>query len=185
MYKALFELSADRARLRRAAVHQPRPAGLDAQDDRGRPDERVLGAPSGRRGRGSRESGGDHDHARRRRTRCRSATDDLDGHRVRVPRTSIASAPTSTTRRRSGRPAPACVRGPMIVAGLGDRRRAHLSRDGGGLRVREGACESRNLIVPIVGDFAGPKALRAVGAYLREHGARWSPRSTSRTSRVI
>jgi hypothetical protein len=32
------------------------------------------------------------------------------------------------------------------------------------------ALESRNLIVPIVGDFAGPKALRAVGAYLREHG---------------
>ena len=30
--------------------------------------------------------------------------------------------------------------------------------------------ESRNLIVPIVGDFAGPKALRAVGSFLREHG---------------
>ena len=33
------------------------------------------------------------------------------------------------------------------------------------------ALESRNLIVPIVGNFAGPKALRAVGAYLRERGA--------------
>ena len=31
--------------------------------------------------------------------------------------------------------------------------------------------ESKNLIVPIVGDFAGPKALRAVGAYLKERGA--------------
>jgi hypothetical protein len=30
--------------------------------------------------------------------------------------------------------------------------------------------ESRNLIVPIVGDFAGPKALRAVGAFLKERG---------------
>jgi len=29
----------------------------------------------------------------------------------------------------------------------------------------------KNLIVPIVGDFAGPKALRAVGQYLKEHGA--------------
>ncbi len=28
-----------------------------------------------------------------------------------------------------------------------------------------------NRIVPVVGDFAGPKALRAVGAYLRAHGA--------------
>ena len=29
----------------------------------------------------------------------------------------------------------------------------------------------RNLIVPVVGDFAGPRALRAVGAYVRERGA--------------
>ncbi|MFI5178573.1 MAG: hypothetical protein ACHQO8_08420 [Vicinamibacterales bacterium] len=31
--------------------------------------------------------------------------------------------------------------------------------------------ESRNLMVPVVGNFSGPKALRAVGAYVREHGA--------------
>jgi hypothetical protein len=31
--------------------------------------------------------------------------------------------------------------------------------------------QARNLIVPVVGDFAGPKALRAVGAYLRRYGA--------------
>ncbi len=31
--------------------------------------------------------------------------------------------------------------------------------------------ELRNLVVPLVGDFAGPKALRAVGAYLRGQGA--------------
>jgi hypothetical protein len=30
---------------------------------------------------------------------------------------------------------------------------------------------AKNLIVPVVGNFAGPKALRAVGAYIREHGA--------------
>jgi len=31
--------------------------------------------------------------------------------------------------------------------------------------------EERNLLVPIVGDFAGPKALRAVGQYARDRGA--------------
>lgn len=31
--------------------------------------------------------------------------------------------------------------------------------------------ETKNLIVPIVGDFSGPKALRSVGAYLRSHRA--------------
>jgi len=30
---------------------------------------------------------------------------------------------------------------------------------------------SSNLVVPVVGDFAGPKALRAVGKYVRDHGA--------------
>jgi hypothetical protein len=33
------------------------------------------------------------------------------------------------------------------------------------------ALQGRNLIVPVVGDFAGPKAVRAVGAYLKRHGA--------------
>ena len=31
--------------------------------------------------------------------------------------------------------------------------------------------ESKNLLVPVVGDFAGPKAIRAVGKYLKEHNA--------------
>src|SRR5438477_6840222 len=31
--------------------------------------------------------------------------------------------------------------------------------------------ERKNLIIPIVGNFAGPKAVRAVGTYLKQHGA--------------
>jgi hypothetical protein len=31
--------------------------------------------------------------------------------------------------------------------------------------------ESRNLVVPVVGDFGGPKAIRTVAGYLRDHGA--------------
>ena len=33
------------------------------------------------------------------------------------------------------------------------------------------ALESKNLVVPIVGDFAGPRALRAVGTYLKSRSA--------------
>jgi len=33
------------------------------------------------------------------------------------------------------------------------------------------AMEGKNLVVPIVGDFAGPKALREIGVFLRERGA--------------
>ena len=31
--------------------------------------------------------------------------------------------------------------------------------------------ETRNLIVPVVGDFGGQKAIRSIGKYLKEHGA--------------
>src|SRR5436190_22836536 len=31
--------------------------------------------------------------------------------------------------------------------------------------------ESKNLVIPVVGDFGGRKAIRAVGAYLKAHGA--------------
>jgi hypothetical protein len=31
--------------------------------------------------------------------------------------------------------------------------------------------EEKNLVVPVVGDFGGPQAVRAVGAYLRDHNA--------------
>ena len=31
--------------------------------------------------------------------------------------------------------------------------------------------ETKNLIVPLVGDFAGPKTIRAIGTYLKAHGA--------------
>ena len=30
--------------------------------------------------------------------------------------------------------------------------------------------QSRNLVVPVVGDFGGPKAIRAVGHYLKSRG---------------
>ena len=43
----------------------------------------------------------------------------------------------------------------------------------------------RNLIVPVVGDFAGPKALRAVGEYLRDHGAVVSAIYTSNVEQYL
>lgn len=33
------------------------------------------------------------------------------------------------------------------------------------------AIQRKNLIIPLVGDFAGPKTLRSIGQYLREHNA--------------
>lgn len=47
--------------------------------------------------------------------------------------------------------------------------RTYLATDAAYADVR--AMQRKNLIVPIVGNFAGPKALRAVGTYLRDRGA--------------
>ncbi|MGQ0538427.1 MAG: LIC_10091 family protein [Gemmatimonadaceae bacterium] len=43
----------------------------------------------------------------------------------------------------------------------------------------------RNLIVPVIGDFAGEKALRAVGAYLRRHDATVSAVYTSNVEQYL
>ena len=43
----------------------------------------------------------------------------------------------------------------------------------------------RNLIVPVIGDFAGPKAVRAVGEYVRAHGAVVSAIYTSNVEQYL
>jgi hypothetical protein len=45
--------------------------------------------------------------------------------------------------------------------------------------------EQRNLIVPLVGDFAGPKALRSVARYLDMHHATVSVFSTSNVEQYL
>jgi hypothetical protein len=45
--------------------------------------------------------------------------------------------------------------------------RSYLATDEGFAFVKQ--LQDRNLIVPVVGNFAGPKALRSVGQYIREH----------------
>jgi len=47
------------------------------------------------------------------------------------------------------------------------------------------AMQERNLIVPVIGDFAGPKALRAVGDWLREHEATVSVIYTSNVEQYL
>lgn len=45
--------------------------------------------------------------------------------------------------------------------------------------------QRRNLVVPVVGDFAGPKALRAVGTWIRNHGARVNTFYTSNVEQYL
>lgn len=45
--------------------------------------------------------------------------------------------------------------------------------------------ESRNLVIPVVGDFAGPKAIRAVARYLKDHKAIVSAFYTSNVEQYL
>lgn len=45
--------------------------------------------------------------------------------------------------------------------------------------------ERKNLLIPVVGDFGGPKALRAVGQYLKEHGATVAAYYTSNVEQYL
>jgi hypothetical protein len=49
------------------------------------------------------------------------------------------------------------------------KHRSYLATDAAYRTIRD--MQQRNAIIPFTGDFAGPKALRAVGNYVREHGA--------------
>jgi hypothetical protein len=56
----------------------------------------------------------------------------------------------------------------MTAADEAGRRWSVLGREDAFQHVR--AMQQKNLIVPVVGDFAGPVALRAIGRYVRERG---------------
>ena len=45
--------------------------------------------------------------------------------------------------------------------------------------------QKKNLVIPVVGNFAGPRALRAVGVYLREHDATVSAFYTSNVEQYL
>jgi hypothetical protein len=57
----------------------------------------------------------------------------------------------------------------MTLTDEGGQARGYLSSEASFAVVKD--LESRNLIVPVVGNFGGPKAIRAVADYLKEHQA--------------
>jgi len=54
----------------------------------------------------------------------------------------------------------------MLATDINGRPRGYLTSEPAFAYVKD--LESRNLVVPVVGNFSGPKAIRAVGTYLRQ-----------------
>jgi hypothetical protein len=57
----------------------------------------------------------------------------------------------------------------MTAADEAGQKRGYLATEANFRALKR--LEMDNLIVPLVGDFAGPRAIRTVGQYLRDHGA--------------
>ena len=71
----------------------------------------------------------------------------------------------------------------LLETDLSGRRASYLAREQGFQRVK--ALQERNLIVPVVGDLAGPKAVRAIGRYLDEHDLRVAAFYTSNVEQYL
>jgi hypothetical protein len=56
----------------------------------------------------------------------------------------------------------------VMMATDGTTPRSYLASEEAFALVKD--LQTRNLVVPVVGNFAGPKAMRAIGAYLKSHG---------------
>jgi hypothetical protein len=157
MYKALFELANDRAEFVSLLFSKPRPEGLGAQSTAA-----DLFAAFGR----SPASGA-------LSTRTLKAIDD------RLTKTH--GFPLSAEDRRgieyvhsafhargfAVRPLPTYA-DLMTATDDAGASRSYLATESGFAFLKE--LESNNLVVPATGDFGGPKAIRAVGAYLKAHG---------------
>jgi len=174
MYKALFELSADRAEFVSRLFTKPRPAGLGASSTVTEIMNAYWDAYAASETTFTANLKAVHDHLTQTH-HLPLPPEDLDGI-AKVYRAFYWYGPAITWSATVAlrQPAAAAVgRGTYWdlvtqtdqsgqgFSYLGSEEKFRFLKD----------LESRNLVVPAVGNFSGPKALRAVGQYVRDHGA--------------
>jgi hypothetical protein len=186
MYKAIFELSKDRAEFLSRLFGRPRPPSLPASSSATLPAGDLIEAY-----RAVPPNAGVAREALRaiqdrlvKVHRFRLSEDDLRGiEYVHGMFTLYGPDLTySTSSRRGGRNMPTWGELQSLVDQNGDAR-GYLGTEANFRALK--AFQEKNLLVPIVGDFAGSKALRAVGQYLAEHGATVSVFYTSNVEQYL
>jgi hypothetical protein len=158
MYKAIFELSKDRADFVSMLFAKPRPAGLTAASTA----PQIFAAF------------GASDTSRALYDRNISAITDFltRTRKLPLPRADLDSI-TAIYQifYRSGffiRPSPSYADLMMATDAAGVPR-SYLATEAAFARLKD--LQSRNMVVPVVGNFGGPKAIRAIGRYLKTRGA--------------
>jgi hypothetical protein len=161
MYKAIFELSNDRADFVSMLFSKPRPAGLGPSATASELFLAFTNVPAN-----------DSLYA----ANLQTITARLAGvHQFPLSATDLAGIERVYRAFYSSgfrvRPSPT-YEDLMIETDRAGVRRSYLATENNFATIK--ALETRNLVIPVVGDFAGPKAIRAVGTYLKEHGGRVS-----------
>jgi hypothetical protein len=187
MYKALFELSADRAEFLSRLFSRPRPAGLGADT---KIDALFAAFDSVRA-----------DSALYRRTLAEMTQRLVATHGFTLGEQDVAgleyvfnaffeAGPNVTYsfgQARGGygggfRNMPSFAAIQQVTDSAGEQR-TYLATESNYRFIKD--FEERNLLVPLVGDFAGPKALRAVGDWLRAYHAAVSVIYTSNVEQYL
>jgi hypothetical protein len=170
MYKALFELSADRAEFVSRLFCRPRPSGLSASSSV----EEIFAAFEKVESTDtlySRNMRAIVNHLTKTHKFLLSSADILRlqhiFNAIYVYGPGIQYSTTQSAGRRLTRePTYAAL---MAATDLGGFQHSYLASEQAFLHMKQ--FESDNLLIPLMGDFAGPKALRSVGRYLASHGA--------------
>ena len=166
MYKALFELSADRADFMSRLFSRERPVAVPGSSvddlftmfDAVKADDRLF------------------------QTNARLIRERLEAHRLGLSEQDLAwidhafrafysdgPAIQYGRSRQSDPPGPS-YRVLMTSKDRAGQRRSYLGTDEAFAHLKD--LHSKNLIVPVVGDFAGPHAIRRVADYIRQHHER-------------
>jgi len=172
MYKALFELSADRAEFVSRLFTKPRPAGLSATSTSRELMDAFWDAKTGDEAAYTANLSAIHRHLTKTRTIPLPAAD-LDG----IARAYRAfyfygpamnySATTSLATVNSGRAA--TYWDLMTQTDANGQGLTYLATEEKFRFIKD--MYNKNLIVPLVGNFSGPKTIRAIGDYVRKAGA--------------
>ena len=162
IYKAVFEMSADRAGFVSNLFSKARPTQLTADSPVGTIFQTYAAVP------GSSELAEAHlkEILTRLKTGHGFALSANDESRIRFIYTTFLREGVVTFN--SSIESPGYTALMLATDGTG-RNWSYLASLENYARVR--SMHQKNLIIPLVGDFGGPKALRMAGQYLRDHGA--------------
>jgi hypothetical protein len=168
LYKALFDLSSDRAEFVSRLFSRQRPANVNAKSTAEKMLEAYVAAP--RDAVGYRQNLKDIEDSLVKKHGFKLTADDLITIEY-VYNVFYRGGPAMNYEYASPAPAtntPSYVN-MMTATDNNGRNWAYLATEESFQYVRQ--MQQLNLIVPLVGDFAGPKSIRGVSRYLKEHNA--------------